>query len=129
MPLIRNVSEGLARKTSRRGLFGRGASTLFAALAGVAAGRAAQQGEALVIATSCTFPGPTPCPCHYCRVSGTCAKPCVILTQFYASGCWVSATGATCCDCDCTGRAEFLWCGCGTDYHNDVHNCPEGATP
>ena len=37
MELVRRVSEGLARKTSRRGLFGRGAEVASGALFGTAA--------------------------------------------------------------------------------------------
>ncbi len=39
MPLFQRVSEGLARKTSRRGFFGRGADVAFGTLAGPLAGR------------------------------------------------------------------------------------------
>jgi hypothetical protein len=127
MPLLQDVTEGLARRTSRRGLFGRTAGTLFGALAGIASGTFAS--TALAGAeTTCQFPGP-PCQCNKCRVNGTCAKPCIILTQFYASGCWVSFQGSTCCDCDCQGVNGYGWCGCGTDYHDDVRNCPQGTAP
>jgi hypothetical protein len=34
MPIFQQISEGFARKTSRRGLFGRGADVLFGTLAG-----------------------------------------------------------------------------------------------
>jgi hypothetical protein len=126
MPLLRTVSEALARKTSRRGLVSRSAGTLFGALAGVAAGAIARDASA-GIGTSCQFPG-DPCPCDKCRSNGVCAKPCAILTQFYASGCWVAfENGATCCDCDCLGRDEIGWCGCGTDYHNNLIYCPNGT--
>ncbi len=128
MPLLRHATEGLARRTTRRGLFGRAAGTLFGTLAGIAAGTAVREASAGVIDTSCQFPGP-PCQCEKCRVNGTCAKPCVILTQFYASGCWVSFEGATCCDCDCQGVNGYHWCGCGTDYHDNVRNCPQGTAP
>jgi hypothetical protein len=127
MPLLRHLSEGLARHTSRRGLFGRTAGALFVTLAGAAGGTLVSR-QTAVAATSCQFPGP-PCQCAKCRVNGTCAKPCVILTQFYASGCWVSFEGATCCDCDCQGVNGYHWCGCGTDYHDDVRNCPQGTAP
>ena len=125
MPILRTVSEGLARRTSRRGLFGRGAGTLFGVLAGAAAGGAVRE-VAAGVNTSCQFPGP-PCPCDRCFSNGVCAKPCTILTAFYASGCWVSFQGATCCDCDCLGRDGTGWCGCGTDYHNSLVNCPNGT--
>ncbi len=124
MPLIRNVSEGFARKTSRRGLFGRGANVLFGALAGAAAGTAVKGGGSAIAGegTVCAFPGP-PCPCDECQSNGVCAKPCVILTTYYASGCWVTA-GINCCDCDCADSPGSGHCGCGSDYHNNPANCP-----
>ncbi len=128
MPLIRNVTEGFARKTSRRGLFGRGANVLFGALAGVAAGTIVRSGGSAVAGggTVCVFPGP-PCHCDKCQSNGVCAKPCIILTTYYASGCWVSPppASATCCDCDCEGIGGIQNCGCGTDYHNNPANCPQ----
>ncbi len=129
MPFFRRVSEGLARRTSRRGFFGRGADVAFGALIGAAAGTLARPGSAGAgPSTSCSFPGP-PCRCERCvragsGSNGVCAKPCVILTAFYASGCWVSGTGATCCDCDCQGLDGVGWCGCGSDYHSNPVNCP-----
>ena len=129
MAFWRRMSEGLARKTTRRGFFGRGADVAFGTLAGVAAGTLTRvSGAGAAGSTSCFFPGP-PCECDKClRVggvtNGVCAKPCVILTQFYAAGCWISATGATCCDCDCQGIHGFGWCGCGSDYHNKPSVCP-----
>ena len=77
--------------------------------------------------TVCDFPGP-PCACDQCVragdvANGVCAKPCVILTTFYASGCWITS-GVTCCDCDCQGNGGIGWCGCGSDYHNDPEFCP-----
>jgi hypothetical protein len=129
--LWRRVSEGVARKTTRRGFFGRGADVAFGALAGVAAGtitRGRPVSATHVLDTVCAFPGP-PCACDKCLENGVCAKPCVILTTFYASGCWVAGAGVTCCDCDCQGLPDVhgnpaTACGCGSDYHNDPHNCP-----
>jgi hypothetical protein len=127
MPTLRTLSEGLARRTSRRGLISRSASTIFGALAGVAAGSTINNVSA-GLGTTCVFPG-GPCPCQRCRSNGVCAKPCAILTQFYLSGCWVSsANGATCCDCDCLDHDGVGWCGCGTDYHNNLANCPNGTS-
>jgi hypothetical protein len=124
MDILRRTSEGLARKTSRRSLFGRGTGVAFGALIGAAAGTLGQAGGASAGGgTSCSFPGP-PCACDKCQHNGVCAKPCIILTAFYAAGCWVSNTGATCCDCDCHGIGGTGWCGCGTDYQNDPANCP-----
>lgn len=123
MAFWQRVSEGVARKTTRRGFFGRSADVAFGALAGVAAGtltRAAGAGAAG--GTVCAFPGP-PCECDKCLSNGVCAKPCIILTTYYASGCWVSS-GYTCCDCDCQGINGFSSCGCGSDYHNKPVNCP-----
>ena len=123
MALLQRVSEALARTTTRRGLFGRGTDLAFGALAGAAAGTALRPDSAGAgIGTICGFPGP-PCACDECARSdgtatGVCGKPCLILTLFYASGCWVTA-GVTCCDCTCTGA-----CGCGSDYHNDPAFCP-----
>ena len=124
MSVIREVSEGVARTTSRRGLFSRGANVLFGALAGAAAGTAIRGGGSAIAGagTVCAFPGP-PCPCADCQSNGVCAKPCVILTTYYATGCWVTQ-GITCCDCDCPGVPGTGWCGCGSDYHNNPTFCP-----
>ena len=123
MELVRRASEGLARKTSRRGLFGRGAEVATGALLGAAVGTLTR--STLVGAgggTVCDFPGP-PCPCDGCNSTGACAKPCIINTTYYASGCWVFL-GQTCCDCDCNGFQGIGVCGCGTDFHNNPANCP-----
>jgi hypothetical protein len=122
---LRGVSETIARRTDRRGLFGRGAGVLFGALAGTAAGvaidrRSATAGQGSV----CGFPGARPCACDMCLSNGLCAKPCVILATFYASGCWVD-DGYTCCDCDCPDQPTNGWCGCGSDYHNNPEFCPQ----
>jgi hypothetical protein len=124
MSLLQRVSEGLARKTSRRSLFGRGADVAFGTLAGVAAGTLSGAGGVLAgPGTDCIPPGPL-CQCDKCQHNGVCAKPCIIFTTYYASGCWVSPTGATCCDCDCHGVGGIQTCGCATDYHNNPANCP-----
>jgi hypothetical protein len=124
MSVLRRFSETLARTTSRRGLFGRGADVAFGLLAGAAAGQLAGPSSALAGgATRCAFPGP-PCQCDKCLSNGVCAKPCVILTYYYASGCWVAAGNITCCDCDCHGIGGIGWCGCGSDYHNNPQFCP-----
>ncbi len=121
---LRSLAEGLARKTSRRSFFGRGADVAFGALAGVAAGTLSRASGAVAgPGTDCSFPGP-PCQCDNCQHNGVCAKPCIILTTYYAAGCWVTLTGVTCCDCDCQGIGGIGTCGCGTDYHNDPANCP-----
>ncbi len=123
MELIRRVSEGLARKTSRRGLFGRGAQVATGALLGVAAGTLTRPGPVSAgLGTVCDFPI-TPCPCEACTAAGPCAKPCSLMIQYYASGCWVRL-GETCCDCDCNGFQGFQICGCGSDYHNNPQFCP-----
>jgi len=123
---IRELAEGLARRTTRRGLFGRGAEVAFGALAGAAAGTLLRPGGASAGGgTRCAFPGP-PCPCTSCQSNAVCAKPCIILTQWYTSGCWVTGD-VTCCDCDCMGFGGTGWCGCGTDYHNNLDNCPGGT--
>lgn len=122
MELLQRFSEGLARRTSRRGLFGRGAELTTGALLGVAAGTLTRPGKAAAAHTVCTFPGP-PCPCDGCRDTGVCAKPCVIDSTYYAAGCWVTG-GVTCCDCECQGFQGIGGCGCGSDYHNDPANCP-----
>jgi hypothetical protein len=122
MPFLQRLSEGLARKTSRRSLFGRGAEVAFGALAGAAAGTIAHGGAAIAgPGTVCAFPGPA-CHCDKCQSSGVCAKPCIILTTYYTTGCWVTA-GITCCDCDCNIAGHTV-CGCGSDYHNNPANCP-----
>ena len=123
MQLLQRLSEGLARKTSRRGLFGRGAEVATGALLGVAAGTLTRPGPVSAgVGTVCQFPGP-PCPCDACNENGMCGKPCVVNTTWYAGGCWVTG-GVTCCDCDCNGLKGIQWCGCGTDYHNNPSNCP-----
>jgi hypothetical protein len=124
MSLLQRVSEGLARKTTRRSFFGRGAEVAFGTMVGVAAGTAARASVAdAATGTVCAFPGP-PCNCDHCTQAGVCAKPCIINTTWYASGCWASGS-VTCCDCTCppppNGRGV---CGCGSDYHNKPVNCP-----
>ena len=124
MGLLQRVSEGLARKTTRRGFFGRGSDVAFGALIGAAAGTLtrATGAQAGAFSTVCAFPGPA-CSCDGCLSSGVCGKPCIIMTRYYASGCWVTAS-VTCCDCDCNGFQGFQVCGCGSDYHNDPDHCP-----
>jgi hypothetical protein len=123
MSLLQRVSEGLARKTTRRGLFGRGAEVAFGALAGAAAGTLSRAGGVSAGGgTVCVFPGP-PCECDKCQTNGVCAKPCIILTTYYASGCWTTGS-VTCCDCDCQGIDGNDACGCGSDYHNNPAFCP-----
>jgi hypothetical protein len=120
---LRSVAEGLARRTTRRGLFGRGAEVAFGALAGAAAGTLTHGSGAIAgSGTVCYFPGP-PCACDQCQTSGVCGKPCVILTEYYTAGCWTTAE-ITCCDCDCPSGQGRGWCGCGSDYHNDPQFCP-----
>lgn len=115
---LRGVSELLARKTGRRGLLSRSAQLATGALIGVAAGSTLATDRAAAGGTVCVFPGP-PCPCEGCNsTTGACKKPCMFVTAFYASGCWVT-DGVTCCDCSFPGVG---WCGCGTDYH--TNNCP-----
>jgi len=122
MQAFRRISESLARRTTRRGLFSRGAGVATGMLLGAAAGtllrpEAASAGGGTV----CSFPGP-PCPCPGCNAStGACAKPCHFITDFYQSGCWV-LQGVTCCDCRCAELPGRGWCGCGTDYHTTY--CP-----
>lgn len=142
MSFFRKFSEELARKTSRRGFFGRGADVAFGTLIGAAAGTALRAGPVFAHdrPTHCAFPGP-PCCRDNCLENGTCAKPCVINTNWYAGGCWVTTPPGggpvTCCDCTCgdipTGNH---WCGCGTDYHNDAdqffrypEHCADSPTP
>ena len=123
MELLQRLSEGLARRTSRRGLFGRGAEVATGALLGVAAGTLTRP-RPVFAHTVCVFPGP-PCPCAACKAAGICAKPCVINTTWYTGGCWVTG-GVTCCDCECNGLEGIGWCGCGSDYHNEAVHCPDG---
>ena len=123
MNLLRGVSERLARKTTRRSLFGRGTELATGALLGVAAGSLTRPNAVSAgFGTICAFPGPA-CPCEGCTDTGPCAKPCVFNTTWYASGCWVTGS-VTCCDCDCQGLEGIHTCGCGTDYHNNPDNCP-----
>jgi len=122
MRAVRVLTESLARTTTRRGLFGRGAELATGALIGVAAGSVAQANRAAAGTTACIFPG-QPCPCDGCNANGTCAKPCIFSQCCYASGCWVSGS-VTCCDCDCNGFQGVSICGCGSDYHNNPQVCP-----
>ncbi len=124
MNALRNLSETLARTTSRRGLFGWGAEVATRLLIGAAAGTLARPQQALAGpgATVCGFPGP-PCPCDGCQTNGVCGKPCIISQCCYASGCCVTS-GVTCCDCDCRGFEGIGVCGCGSDYHNNPAFCP-----
>ncbi|MDZ4278474.1 MAG: hypothetical protein U1B78_04985 [Dehalococcoidia bacterium] len=133
MGLLQRGSEELARRTTRRSFFGRGADLVFGTLIGAAAGAATRPlGASAGSNTECAFPGP-PCSCDKCMrpdgvtTNGTCAKPCVMNTNWYASGCWVSPSGYTCCDCECPDVSGSGWCGCGSDYHNNPSLCPEAA--
>ncbi len=137
MEVFRRLTENLARTTTRRGLFGRGAEIATGALLGAAAGTLTRPAPTEAGAgTVCIFPGP-PCPCGGCATSGVCAKPCIIMTYYYPSGCWVTS-GVTCCDCDCNGLAgppannpgglPAEVCGCGSDYHAPGGAiCPPGS--
>ena len=110
-------------ETQRRWLQRATVYALSMTAAGAAAGTLTRAGGASAGGgTVCAFPGP-PCECDKCLTNGVCAKPCVILTTYYASGCWVSGA-VTCCDCDCLGINGFHACGCGSDYHNNPANCP-----
>jgi hypothetical protein len=123
MSSLRNLTELLARKTGRRGLLSRSAQAATAALIGAAAGAGLRVNPiAAGGATACDFPGP-PCPCGRCsETTGACQKPCVFVTIWYASGCWVATgTSISCCDCQCP-PAGSSFCGCGTDYHTTF--CP-----
>jgi hypothetical protein len=136
METFRKLTETLARTTTRRNIFGKGAGVAAGALLGVAAGsslRPAPIAEATA-STVCIFPGPA-CPCGGCQTNGLCQKPCIIMTLYYNSGCWVTS-GQTCCDCDCNGQAgsppkggpPAQVCGCGTDYHAPGGQiCPKGS--
>jgi hypothetical protein len=118
MDVLRRASEGLARKTTRRGLLGRGAQTAMGLALGAAAGIGAGARPAGAgLDTVCVFPGP-PCACEACSAGGVCQKPCIFWVG-YASGCWVTDT-ITCCDCVCPEGV----CGCGADYHNNPARCP-----
>ncbi len=135
MPFFRKFSEGLARKTSRRGFLGRGADVAFGTLIGAAAGTALRASPVIASHTTvCFFPGP-PCCRDNCLENGTCAKPCIINTTWYAGGCWVRDS-VTCCDCTCQDIPGSGSCGCGTDYHNDPdefahypEHCADSPTP
>src|SRR3972149_7351706 len=62
MEFVRRVSEGLARRTSRRGLFGHGAEVATGALLGAAAGTLTRPNAVGAGGgTVCAFPGPA-CP-------------------------------------------------------------------
>ena len=98
------------------------------ALAGAAAGTLSQAGGVSAGGgTICIPPGPL-CDCDKCQTNGVCAKPCIILTTYYASGCWTTGS-INCCDCDCHGLNGINSCGCASDYHNNPANCPGGPGP
>jgi hypothetical protein len=119
MRALQRLSEGLARRTTRRGLFGRSAGIATGALLGAAAGTAMRPTTTSAgVPTVCIFPGPTPCSCEQCSSGGVCQKPCTFWVG-YASGCWVTES-ITCCDCVCPQGT----CGCGADYHNNPQACP-----
>jgi hypothetical protein len=122
MKAVRTFTEALARTTSRRGFFGRGAQLATGVLMGAAAGSVLRPESALggVASTVCAFPGP-PCTCEQCSEGGVCSKPCVLYPFWYSSGCWVT-NGVTCCDCDCPPFGA-PYCGCGSDYHNNPAAC------
>ena len=126
--LVRHVSEGLARKTSRRGLFGRGAEVVTGVLLGAAAGSLMRPDLATAgLGTVCIWT--VPCPCDGCNSTGVCAKPCILVTGEYASGCWATfspglQTNVTCCDCDCRALDGTSFCWCSSDYHNNPEYCP-----
>jgi hypothetical protein len=122
MPNVRRLAEQLARSTSRRGLISRGAGAVTWLLMGTAAGATGWRIARAGVGSSCVFPKGMPCACAECRSSGACAKPCTFATFGYASGCWVSLEGATCCDCTCPTATGFRDCGCGTDYYTAF--CP-----
>ncbi len=118
----RELIENLARRTPRRSFIGRTAGAAFGVLAAAAAGvmgKGAGDVEA-VVRVSCFPPFSNTCRCEYCN-GGACKKPCSYNTTWYASGCWVSTTGALCCDCTCPGpqtsnRKEGTGvCGCASD--------------
>lgn len=134
--LLRPVTESLARRTSRRGLFSRGAELATGVLLGAAAGTLTRAGPVSAGGgTVCGFPGP-PCPCDACN-GGTCAKPCIFSQCCWASGCWVTG-GVTCCDCACGGMVNdidpdlshaaigtaIFTCGCGSDFQGKSTVCP-----
>jgi hypothetical protein len=138
MDSFRTLTETLARRTTRRNIFGRSAGVATGVLLGAAAGGV---GEARLASaqhtfahTACFFPpGPNavPCPCDACFGTGVCAKPCVFWTVGYASGCWVTwnhqlGRNVTCCDCNCQGYQGVGKCGCGSDHHNSPAFCPDG---
>ena len=78
--VLRSLTETLARRTSRRNLFGRWADVAFGTLAGVAAGTLSGAGGVLAgPGTDCIPPGPL-CQCDKCQRNGVCAKPCIIFT-------------------------------------------------
>ena len=124
MEPLQRLSEGLARKTSRRGLFGRSAELATSVLLGAAAGTLMRPGFAFAGGTAC---GNLTCPCDGCQSTGVCAKPCIFDTRYWASGCWVvnSQPPVTCCNCECQGLQGIGFCDCASDYHGEPANCPK----
>jgi len=125
MEPFQRFSEGLARKTSRRGLLSQGADLTTGALLGLAAGTLTWADPVSAgVSAACNN---LTCPCDGCQSTGVCAKPCIFDTRYWASGCWVvnSQPPVTCCNCDCQGLQGIHFCDCASDFHNDPTNCPK----
>ena len=128
----RLVSENLARAMNRRSFLKRAGETAFTGVAALMAGHLATSATSAAGKPAprpqmiqCAPPGP------YCNVNGTATdgchggscyqhmvggqvQQCRVYYQYYAAGCWTTASAGgywTCCDCEC-GTPRVATCGC-----------------
>jgi len=130
---IKVVSEALARAMNRRVFLRQAGTGVVSGVTALALGsllsnsraHAAVSGTKVVPDISCSPPGP------YCNIGtgdlsgchgGHCFQhlyngsviACQVYYQYYAQGCWSTASGGgywTCCDCAC-GQPTVAHCGC-----------------
>jgi hypothetical protein len=143
---VQFISENLARSMNRRRFVKQAGTTVFGALAAMAAGhmvigRASAQGpQPPTQQPNCAPPGP------YCNTGGgilsgchgsSCFQhlynaqvlQCRVYYAYYQAGCWTSSgTGGywTCCDCEC-GTPVVAHCGCA-QFSGGPLPRPDGPT-
>jgi hypothetical protein len=130
---IRVLSEALARGMNRRSFVQRASGAVASGIAALMLGPAlanrtdtASAGPLVPAAPQCAPPGPycntdgvnlpTGCRGGGCfeHKSGGTVYQCVVVYNWYTTGCWTSAQGGgywTCCDCNCGGGG---FCGCAS---------------
>jgi len=139
----RLLSENLARAVNRRTFLKRASQSAFIGLISLAVGqglpgRASARGgpnPPQPPNITCSPPGP------YCNTGGGnlsgchgahcfqhlyngSIKQCKVYYQYYATGCWTSGDGWTCCDCEC-GTPVVAHCGCA-QYTGSPAPLPDG---